>query len=77
MRVATRLTQARTESTIWADHYDRPISDVFAVQDELARIIASTLVGRVEIEVATRPSGAGAARLSSYEYVLKGMHPRI
>ena len=73
VRVAARLTQARTETTIWADHYDRPISDVFAIQDELARIIASTLVGRVENEVATRPSGAGAAQLSSYELVLKGI----
>ncbi len=73
VRVAARLTQARTAVTIWADHYDRPTSDLFAIQDELARIIASTLVGRVEIEVATRPSGAGAAQLSSYEHVLKGM----
>ncbi len=73
VRVAARLTQARTEATIWADHYDRPLSDVFGIQDELTRIIASTLVGRVEIEVATRPASAGAAQLSSYEHVLKGM----
>ena len=73
VRVAARLTQARTGATIWADHYDRPIADVFAIQDELARIIASTLVGRVEIEVATRPASAGAAQLSSYELVLKGI----
>ena len=73
VRVAARLTEAGSGSAIWAEHYDRPLTDVFAIQDELARVIASTLVGRVEMEVATRPPVPGAARLSSYEHVLKGM----
>ena len=73
VRVAARLTEAASGNTLWADHYDRPLTDVFAIQDDLARIIASTLVGRVEIEVATRPQAPGPASVSSYEQVLKGM----
>jgi TolB-like protein/class 3 adenylate cyclase len=73
VRIAARLTDARTGSAMWADHYDRPLQDIFAVQDEVANIIASTLLGRVEIQVATRNATATPAGVSSYEYVLEGM----
>jgi TolB-like protein len=54
IRIAARLTDAKTEGAIWADHYDRPFADIFALQDDVAAIIASTLMGRVEIDIATR-----------------------
>jgi adenylate cyclase len=73
IRIAARLSDARTEGTLWADHYDRPLQDVFAIQDEVANIIASTLMGRVEIEIATRSPPASPASISSYEYVLRGI----
>ena len=72
IRIAARLTDARTEAALWADRYDRPLQDIFAVQDEIAGVIAATLVGRIELEVATR-SPASAASLSSYEHVLQGL----
>jgi adenylate cyclase len=73
VRVAARLTDARTEAALWAEHYDRPLADIFALQDDVAGIIAGTLMGRVEIDVATRSRTATAASVSSYEYVLQGM----
>ncbi len=62
-----------TESALWANHYDRPLRDIFAVQDDVANIIASTLMGRVEMEVATRSPAMSPAGVSSYEHVLQGM----
>ena len=73
IRIAARLTDAKTEAALWADRYDRPLQDIFAVQDEIASVIAATLVGRIELEVATRSPAASPASLSSYEYVLKGL----
>jgi adenylate cyclase len=73
IRIAARLSDAKTEGTLWADHYDRPLQDIFAIQDEVANIIASTLMGRVEIEVATRTPATSPASISSYEYVLRGI----
>jgi TolB-like protein/Flp pilus assembly protein TadD len=73
IRVAARLTDVATERVIWADHYDRPLADVFALQDEVASIIASTLLGRVELEVAQKTTPAEPRRLTSYEHVLKGI----
>ena len=73
IRVAARLTDARTERAIWADQYDRPLHDIFAIQDEVASIIASTLMGRVEIEIVKRSPAVSSASISSYENVLLGI----
>ena len=73
IRIAARLTDAKTEGAMWADHYERPLQDIFAVQDEVASIIASTLTGRVQIDVATRSPAAGVVDVSSYEHLLQGM----
>jgi TolB-like protein len=73
IRIAARLIDVTNETVIWADHYDRPLADVFALQDDVAGIIASTLLGRVELEVARRSASAEPRRLTSYEHVLRGM----
>ena len=72
IRVAARLADATSGNAVWSQHYDRPLEDVFAVQDEVAALIASTLMGRVEVEAASRKPTAGAD-FTSYELVLKGI----
>lgn len=73
IRIAARLTETAHGTTSWADHYDRPLADVFALQDEVAGIIASTLIGRVEIEIGNRSSTVPDQDISSYELVLQGL----
>jgi TolB-like protein len=73
IRIAARLSEAATEATVWAEHYDRPLADLFTVQDDVASVIARTLVSRVEVKVATRSGAASAAQLSGYDLVLQGM----
>lgn len=73
IRIAARLTETRTETAIWAEHYDRPLADVFALQDEVVSVITGTLLGRVEIDVAKKSTPAEPSRLTSYELVLKGI----
>jgi TolB-like protein len=72
IRIAARLTDAQTGNTVWAEHYDRPLEDVFTVQDEVAALVASALMGRVEAEAAMR-SPADGRDVTSYEHVLKGI----
>jgi TolB-like protein/Tfp pilus assembly protein PilF len=43
VRVTAQLIDARTDTHIWADHYDRELADVFAIQSELAEQIVSQL----------------------------------
>jgi adenylate cyclase len=44
VRIATQLIEADNGVHIWADRYDRPLDDVFALQDE----IALSTVGAIE-----------------------------
>jgi adenylate cyclase len=43
IRVAAQLIDAHTGSHVWAERYDRPLDDIFAVQDEIADRRASVL----------------------------------
>jgi len=36
VRVSTELIDAHNDTTIWADSYDRDLSDIFAIQSEVA-----------------------------------------
>jgi TolB-like protein/Flp pilus assembly protein TadD len=43
VRITTELIDARYDNTIWADSYDRDLTDVFAIQSEIAEAIARKL----------------------------------
>ncbi|MEO8578008.1 MAG: serine/threonine-protein kinase, partial [Gemmatimonadales bacterium] len=43
VRISVSLISAPDESVLWSEKYDRPIKDVFAVQDEIARAVAGEL----------------------------------
>jgi len=62
LRVTGQTIQTDTGANIWADRYDRDLSDVFALQDEVTTSIVSALVPiiqRAEIEHARRkPTGS-------------------
>jgi len=42
VRVTAQLVDAATERPVWAEHYDRPLSDLFDIQDEITRSVAAT-----------------------------------
>jgi serine/threonine-protein kinase len=43
VRVTAQLIDTRTDVHQWAEHYDRPLDDVFAIQSEIAKTIAEQL----------------------------------
>jgi tetratricopeptide (TPR) repeat protein len=44
------LIDARTDAHLWAEHYDRPLNDVFAIQSEVAQAIADQLHAKLSPE---------------------------
>jgi serine/threonine protein kinase/Flp pilus assembly protein TadD len=72
LRITAQLVEARTGTSVWAERYDRELSDVFAVQDEIARNITQalriTLTPREEKLLAAKPTGDTRA----YDFYLKG-----
>jgi adenylate cyclase len=49
LRITAQLIDAATDHHVWAERFDRGMADIFAVQDEVARAVASALA------VALRP----------------------
>jgi serine/threonine-protein kinase len=47
VRVSAQLIDARSDVHLWADHYDRPLNDVFAIQSEVAQAIADQLKAKL------------------------------
>ena len=43
MRITAQLVRAADSTQVWSETYDRPLDDIFAVQDEIANAIAQTL----------------------------------
>jgi TolB-like protein/Tfp pilus assembly protein PilF len=47
VRVAVQLIDARADAQLWAERYDRPLDDVFAIQSEIAKAIVEQLRARI------------------------------
>src|SRR3989475_1496737 len=60
VRVNVQLINALTDAHLWADTYDRKLTDIFAVESEIAKSIAESLqaklTGREEQALAARPT---------------------
>jgi TolB-like protein/Tfp pilus assembly protein PilF len=73
VRVNVHLVNAQTGSQLWAETYDRKLSDIFAVESEIARGIAESLqarlTGREEQALAARPTNNPEA----YDAYLRGL----
>jgi adenylate cyclase len=57
VRITAQLTEAQSGIHVWGERYDRPLEDVFAVQDEITDTLARTLepeIGAAERERARR-----------------------
>jgi tetratricopeptide (TPR) repeat protein len=67
VRVGVRLTQTSSGRTIWSDQYDRDLTDVFAVQSEVAHRIAEALQATLTPAEARRIDRAPTSNLAAYE----------
>ncbi len=73
VRITAQLVDAASGEHLWAEHYDRPLRDIFALQDEIVRRIVTTLnlqLGlREEHGFLVRPR---TDNIEAYDDVLRG-----
>jgi adenylate cyclase len=72
VRINAQLIDAVADRHVWADRYDRQLSDIFAIQDEITTAISSVLPGRVEAAARERVARKAPENLVAYECVLAG-----
>ena len=73
VRISAQLVEAAGGAHVWAERYDRSLGDVFAVQDEVAQVIVSTLVGRIENASLKRSAQTPTDNLTAYLCLLRGI----
>ncbi len=77
VRITAQLVDASSGNHLWAQRYDRPLTDVFAVQDEIRNeIVASLDVALVEGEQA-RHWRKGTTNLEAYELFLRSHEVKL
>src|SRR6266481_5776658 len=73
VRVNVQLVNAQTDSHLWADTYDRKLTDIFGVESEIAKRIAESLqaklTGREEKALAVKPT----TNAEAYDAYLRGL----
>lgn len=72
IRVTAQLVTASDGGHLWSERFDRELSDVFAVQDEISAAIVQAL--RITLRVAVRPSGRYLPEVAVYEIYLRGLY---
>ena len=72
IRITAQLIDALTATHHWAERYDREFGDIFAVQDELARAIATILVAHVNQAEAERILLKPPTSWQAYDYYMRG-----
>ena len=71
VRVTAQLIDARTDTHLWAEHYDRPLDDVFAIQSEVAQAIADQLKAKLSAEEKAAIKQAPTADLVAYDLYVR------
>ena len=84
VRVNVQLIRAANDSQLWADTFDRKLTDIFSVESEVAKAIAdqlqAKLTGHEEQEIAAKPTDnpeAYDAYLRGLAYTLKTFPTRV
>lgn len=71
VRISAQLIEAASGVHLWAEHYDRDMEDIFAVEDEVTRTIAANLGVKVQDAALQRAMKKSPAELDAYDCVLR------
>jgi TolB-like protein/Flp pilus assembly protein TadD len=74
VRVTVQLVRAESNAHLWADTFDRKLTDIFAVESEIAKAVADTLqaklTGSEERAISAKPTW----NLEAYQLYLRGRY---
>jgi TolB-like protein/tetratricopeptide (TPR) repeat protein len=74
LRVRAQLIEKETGVYLWSETFDRPLQDIFAIQEEIARNIVRTLRVQLTGLPETLPAPGALPTVSSYDCYLKGRY---
>ncbi|HET6156967.1 MAG TPA: adenylate/guanylate cyclase domain-containing protein [Dongiaceae bacterium] len=72
VRVTAQLIDSSHDGHIWAGRFDRDLTDIFAVQDELTHEIVAALKLKLAVGEEHRSARCRAVNVEAYEFFLRG-----
>ena len=72
VRINAQLIDADNGAHLWAERYDREITDIFALQDDITGHIVAALRITLNPEEAQRLAGGAQQNVEAYEFTLRG-----
>jgi eukaryotic-like serine/threonine-protein kinase len=74
VRIVAQLVDAATERHLWAETYDRRLTDIFAIQTDVALQIAGALQAELSPDERTRIRREPTSNVRAYQLYLQGRH---
>ncbi|TCL74905.1 adenylate/guanylate cyclase domain-containing protein [Rhizobium sp. BK251] len=72
VRISAQLINTRDGMQLWADRYDRDLTDIFAIQDEIAHSIVAALKVRLLPQESQAIRRIRTANIEAYQFYLRG-----
>jgi adenylate cyclase len=72
VRITAQLIDATSGAHLWADRYDRDLTDIFAVQDDVTRRIVGALKVTLSPAENARLADSGTPNIDAYDCYLRG-----
>src|SRR6266542_2273835 len=76
VRIRAQLIDAKTDRDLWGESYDRQLDDVFAIQSDIAKAIASQLQAKLSPKERAAIEGRPTSDLTAYDLYLKAKELR-
>ena len=76
VRITAQLIEARTDRHLWAETYERNGTDVLAIQNDVVRRIAMSLLGQVASTTSADSAHIGRVDVAAHELYLRGLYFR-
>jgi non-specific serine/threonine protein kinase len=72
--IRAQLIDAQSEQHVWAERYDRPYADIFSIQAEVAKSIASAVGGTLTVSEKEAIEAKPTENMQAYDFFLRGMY---
>jgi len=73
VRITAQLNDVATGSHVWAEHYDRDLTDVFAVQDEITEAIVAAIEPQIYVAENFRAKRKAPSSLDAWDLVMRAL----
>jgi TolB-like protein/class 3 adenylate cyclase/Flp pilus assembly protein TadD len=77
VRITAQLIDATTGEHLWSERYDRPLKDIFTLQDEIRQKLVTALKVKLTPEEQARFKHAPTNNLEAYDYFLRGQESSL